>query len=512
MKIFLAYISGLSTRDDPFISLLPCGLCYLQSSLREAGFDAWLANFSGWSNSEILRLLKQERPDVVVISQWTHNRHASLELAHIVRRLNPKSMIVLGGGHATFQYNEILRQGSSVDAVILGEGEATLLEFARLLKSGNDWREITGIAYRRNDKVVMTSPRSLLADLDALPFASRYFEYSFGVDCEQQAEFIVSARGCPSSCAFCSSPGFWGRRVRFRSPENIVDEILYVRDRYGLIYFSLRDDTFTADRTRTIAFCRLLIQRRAHIVWNCQSRVTALDEELLVWMKRAGCECVQLGVESGSHRILSRLGKAITPLQVEHAASIVRKVGISLSVYLISDVPGETTEDVDATIALVRRIRPEDGYVSPLAYYPGTRLFNEAVTDGRVCSDVFQDNRAAAIYAIGKPGNNRRRLLRALAGRYEEGSRSFERQKDLLGYCYTTNVLAGEYFRQHGNDVAAEREFREIIEREPDNPWGWYLLGELLAECGDHKRAAGCYRHVLVCVPNHTPSRLALGQ
>jgi len=512
MKILLAYISGVPNRDDPFISLLPCGLCYLQSNLREAGFDALLANFSGWSNVDVSSLLKEQRPDVVVISQWTHNRHASLELAHTARRLNPKCMIILGGGHATFQYDKILCQGSPVDAVILGEGEATLLELAGHLAGGSDWQEAKGIACWRNDAIVVTPPRPLLADLDALHFASLHLEHSFGVDRELQAEFIVTARGCPSACTFCSSPGFWKRCVRFRSPENIVDEILFVRDRYGLIYFSLRDDTFTADRARTIAICRLLIERRAYIIWNCQSRVTALDEELLVWMKRAGCECVQLGVESGAPRILSQLGKTITPLQVERAASAIRKVGISLSVYLISDIPGETDGDRDATIALMRRIRPDDGYVSPLAYYPGTRLFSDAVADGRVDANVFQKNHAAAVYAAEKPGNTSRQLLRALAGRREDNSRRFERHKRMLGYCYTTNVLAGEYFRQHGDDVAAELEFREIIERESDNPWGWYLLGELLSEHGYHDQAAKCYRRVLAYVPNHTLSRQALSQ
>jgi len=229
-------------------------------------------------------------------------------------------------------------------------------------------------------------------------------------------------------------------------------------------------------------------------------------------MKRAGCECVQLGVESGSPRILSQLGKAISPLQAERAASIVRKAGISLSVYLISDVPGETAADRDATTALMRRIWPDDGYVSPLAYYPGTKLFSEAVAGGQIKADVFQKKRAAAVYAAGTPGNGARALLRVLAGRREDDRRRFECQKRFLGYCYTTNVLAGEYFRQHGDDAAAEREFREIIEREPDNPWGWFLLGELLSEQGSHDRAAECYRHVLTRVPNHTPSHLALRQ
>lgn len=512
MTILLAYISGVSTRDDPYISLLPCGLCYLHSVLREAGFASILANFSGWPGTEIERQLGEIRPDVLAISQWTHNRHASLELARTARRLHPECTIIMGGAHATFQRDELLYRGSPVDLVVLGEGEETLLELAGNMKNGRNWHGIRGIACRLGDRIVTTPERPFLADLDALPFASLHLDNSIGVDRELQAEFIVTARGCPSSCSFCSSPGFWKRRVRFRSPAHIADEIRFIGERYGLIYFSLRDDTFTADRQRTIDFCRLLIERRAHIIWNCQSRVTALDDELLVWMKRAGCECVQLGVESGSPGTLARLGKNITPQQVERAAAAVRRVGINLSVYLISDIPGESAGDLAETVELVRRIRPDDGYVSPLAYYPGTSLFAEAVAAGLVAADVFQRNRAPAVYAAGKPGRASRRLLQALGGQSLGTARDFRLQKKLLGYCHATNVLAGEYHRGRGEARAAEREFMEILDHENDNPWGWFMLGELMTEQGEHGRAAECYRRVLELVPRHAPSLLALGR
>src|SRR6185369_1144429 len=152
----------------------------------------------------------------------------------------------------------------------------------------------------------------------------RYLDRSIGLDPELQSEFIVTTRGCPSDCFFCSSPDFWGRKVRFRSPEAIVEEILFIREKYGLIYFSIRDDTFTADRRRVLEFCSLLLKKEANIIWNCQSRVTAIDKELAIAMKRAGCECIQLGVESGSPRILRLLGKKITPAQIEQACAIIR--------------------------------------------------------------------------------------------------------------------------------------------------------------------------------------------
>lgn len=512
MTILLAYISGETNRDNPYISLLPSGLCYLHSTLKVAGFDSQLANFSGWSESEIARQLKQINPDIIAISQWTHNRHASVDLAHAARNLNPYCTVIMGGGHASFQKHELLCPGSPVDMVIVGEGEQALLELVRMLKAGRNWDMVPGIAFNRADTVVTTAPRKLVEDLDAIPFAAQFLDYSIGVDHELQAEFIVTARGCPAACTFCSSPGFWQRCVRFRSPENILDEIVFIQKHYGLIYFSFRDDTFTADRARTIAFCRLLIERRVHIIWNCQSRVNFLDEELLLWMKRAGCEGVQLGVESGSPGILKILGKNITATQVECAAAAVRKVGINLSVYMISDVPGETASDREASIALIRRIRPDDGYVSPLVFYPGTRLFADAVANGRVAENIFHINRQPAVYAAGRPSRSSMKLLQALSGQNAMSGRELKRQKRMLGYCHVTNVMAGDFFRQLGNYAAAEKEYREIIRLEPDNPWGWFLLGELLSEQGQRRGAVECFQKVLDRVPCHSPSLQALRQ
>jgi len=510
MKIVLAYISGEPDRQDPYITLLPTGLCSLHACLRKAGFDSVLANFSGWSEADIRRQLSNLKPDLAGISQWTHNRQAALELAALVRSELPDCTVVMGGAHATFCYAQILHGGSPVDCVVLGEGEETLLEIVRCRSEDRPWRDVQGIACLSDGEIVVTPPRAPLNNLDNLPMAAGFLEQSVGVDIQLQSEFILTSRGCPSACHFCSSPEFWQRKVRFRSPDRIVEEMMFIRDKYGLIYFSLRDDTFTADRARTIEFCRLLVERRSHLLWNCQSRVTALDEELLVWMKRAGCECIQLGVESGSPRILSRLGKTITPAQVEHAAGLIRQVGINLSIYLISDVPGETEDDMRQTLELIKRIRPDDGYVSPLAYFPGTRMFAEAVAAGQIDRSVFEQDDQAAVYAVGEPGPNARRILQSLGRAAPRDALRFKRQKELLGYCYVTNVLAGEFYRQRGDQTLAEREFREITEREPDNPWGWFLLGDLYTEMGEKKLALDCYQAVCRIVPQHGPSRQAL--
>jgi radical SAM superfamily enzyme YgiQ (UPF0313 family) len=209
MKILLAYTSGSPDRNDPYISLLPTGLCSLQACLREAGFDAVLANFSGWSDADIRSQLAKLTPSIVGISQWTHNRHASLELAQLVRSQFPGCTIVMGGAHATCCHADLLRQGSPVDCIVLGEGEATLLELAGRIAAGRTWNDVSGIACcAPSGEIVVTPPRPPLKDLDLLPPATEYIGHSIGVDIPLQSEFILTARGCPSACYFCSSPPY----------------------------------------------------------------------------------------------------------------------------------------------------------------------------------------------------------------------------------------------------------------------------------------------------------------
>ena len=510
MKILLAYQSGLPHRNDPYISLVPTGVCYLHACLREAGYNSLLANFSAWSASNITQELLRFKPDVIGISQWTHNRHSSMELARLCRDALPECVIVMGGGHATFCYEDILHEDSPVNVVVLGEAEVTLLELIECISSGSEWRGIAGLAYRNNASIVVTSSRKNIDDLNCLPLPAHYLDTSVGLDIELQAEFIVTTRGCPSTCYFCSSPDYWGKKVRFRSPESMVEEIRYIRQKYGLIYFSIRDDTFTADRTRVLKFCSLLQKQEVSILWNCQSRVTAIDMELAIAMKRAGCECIQLGVESGSQSILGRLGKKITPEQIERACAVIREVGISLSIYLISDVPGESDSDIKQTIELVRRIHPDDGYVSQLAYYPGTQLFKEALTAGTVTASLFTESRSPALYISSAKGTAAPRLLKELVKNRQDDPGRFKRQKELLGYCFTTNVISAECYRGRSEYGKAEKELREITTLQPLNPWGWLLLGDLYSEQGRSKKGRECYAKVLSIVPEHSPSQAAL--
>ncbi|WP_129128373.1 B12-binding domain-containing radical SAM protein [Geomonas oryzae] len=517
MKILLAYKCHPEGAADPYTSLLPVGLLSLSAVLKRAGHEVTLANLSSFSTEAIRALVRRTAPELVGISQFTHNRSESVELARLAKEIAPGCFTLLGGPHATHAWQEQLERYPEIDAVVLGEGEETLLELVEARREGRCLASVPGLAWRAEGKPVRTAPRGAITALDALPLAAEELGATVGVDLRRQLEFIITSRGCPASCLFCSSPLFWGRGVRFRSPESVVRELRLVKERYGLIYFSFRDDTFTANRSRVMEICRLIEEERLHILWNCQSRVNAVDEEMLVAMKRAGCECIQFGVESGSPEMLKALGKRILPADVERAAAAVRRAGINLSVYLITGIPGEGDADLKETVRLIERIKPQDGQVSPLVYYPGTELLMRAVRQREVPEHLFEEPEGEGFLVRRDPfvERSRQAMLKALekAGEKAPFTRAeFAAQRKVVGYSFVTEMLEAEALEQEGDWDAALGIYRGMVRKEPDNPWGWLQMGAMQGRDGDLSGALRCYGKLAQLVPGHLPAWLALGE
>lgn len=509
MHTLLAYTtrSAHTSRPDEFESLLPIGLCSLHALLRSRDIPVTLANFSNMPHRQIIDLLLQIQPTVVGLSQWTHNRHATLELTQLIRHSLPDCTILLGGGHATHQAELILQRHPEVDLIAVGEAEQTLLELLVALQTGTPLSEIPGLVIRTNNSILRTAQRQSWPDLDSLPFPTAWLHEAINLDIPLQAEFLSSSRGCPAACNFCASPSFWGRRVRYRSAHSVTQEMIFTREQYGLTYLSLRDDTFTADRRRTVALCQELIEKRATLFWNCQSRVEAIDQETLEWMRRAGCECVQLGVESGSPEILKLLGKRIRPEQIHSAAKLIRQAGMQLSVYLITGIPEERDTDRQQTINLIKQIQPDDLQVAPLAYYPGTALFETAVSSGKLQQDLFESSPDEAVLAE-RDGQLQVRQLLSRTARYRRSCsiKQLLAIQDTRGYSAVTAMQTGDAYAEEGNLQRAEDLYRLITTQEPDHPWGWLLLGELLEQTNQRHKAADCYKQVLQLVPRNRPA------
>ena len=238
--------------------------------------------------------------------------------------------------------------------------------------------EIRGIAYRKQGKPFKTAEPDPIKDLDSLPIPAKHFTYPH----------VSSSRGCAWNCSFCGSPEFWGRKIRWRSPEKFVEE-LEMLFRKGVSFFYFSDDTFTLDPKRVIEICKRIIEKNLRIAWYAISRVDQVDEEMLYWMRRAGCIQISYGVESGSEKIRKALGKPVKTEQIKRAFALTTRYGILSRAYFIYGAPGETWETIQETIDLMEDIKPLSAIFYILDVFPGTKLYSELKKRHGITEDVW---------------------------------------------------------------------------------------------------------------------------
>jgi len=506
-RTLLAYSAPRSGFGDEWMTFLPIGLGYLQAMLKSRSLPCRVANLSAKGRKEVLAYFRAQDPAVVGISMFTFNRKRSCELLAWAREACPGAILLAGGPHPTHLAEEVFEDCPALDGIVVGEGETVLLGIAERLKAapGSDlWRRTPGLILRNGHR---TPPQPPLEDLDAVGVPAEHLEADFLDDVGQLA-YLSTSRGCPATCNFCNTPEFWGTSIRFRSADSVLREMRLLRAQHGLTYFSFRDDTFTANRDRVLTLMAGIQGSGLHPLWNCQSRVNLVDEDRLVAMKRAGCEFMQFGVEHGSERVLQLLDKGTNLRHARRALGLVRKVGMNLGIYLITGIPGETWADVEETAAFIRDTRPSDCQISPLALYPGTRMFDQYRAEGRIRKDFYRASGDAEIFA--RVDGHTEKALRHLdreAQRTKAKSRftatEFAEQKAWLGFCAVTNLLCGEAAEEEGRFTEAEAEYSEIIAREPANPWGFMKRALLRDKLGRAVEARGDLAEVLALAPGN---------
>ena len=408
-SIISAMPDGLQLKEhkDNFTGFIEpnIGLFYVAGSLRKAGFYLNYLDFHILDSEIRLRenrvinqrdienRLRDYSCDIVMISPLTVNFHWAVKISEMCKRINPKSITIIGGVHASFEYKNILKKHKSVDYVIIGEGELSSVQLLQNLSVGNDIDSINGIAYRQNGSIRFTGKPLPIEDLDSLS----YPDYSL-IDKKYIRNIImrvITSRGCSNRCNFCVPSSFFSN-LRFRDYIKVVDELEFLKDEYGIKMFMIGDLNFLSDYDYARKFCQEIIKRKLNLFWMCQSRVDLISSEIVALMKEAGCIMMCLGMESGNQEILNNSNKNITLQRSMDACKVVKNAGLYLFTFWVFGLPGETHESAFQTIQLLRKMIDNNlidyTHCTVFTPYPGTDIYNDPDKYGiNIISDDFSE-------------------------------------------------------------------------------------------------------------------------
>jgi len=385
----------------------PLGLAYLAAVLRDEGHQVHLQNRlalqsrRGSSLEELdqatIELLRKVEPDLVGITGATASFPDIRFVARLARETVPSATVVLGGAHATVAPRETMERVPEADCLMVGEGERRLAELA----AGRPVAELPGMLWRSADGAIGENPwQPPEWELDSLPLPARdllQMEWYATRDhrglrsAPARCLTMLSSRGCPYRCAFCAEPAYTVRGTRFHSADHVVAEAETVLAQYPCDCLVFLDEMFTSDRDRVLALTETWQQRGLHrkVAFTIQARSDALDGEVLAALRSAGCIQIEIGVESGSDRMLELMRKGVTVEQNRRAVAAARAAGICVQVNIIVGAPGETETDFRASMALVDELEPEALSMVPFLPLPGTAFVQQLIQEGRLAPDFW---------------------------------------------------------------------------------------------------------------------------
>jgi len=305
--------------------------------------------------------------------------HKVKRLVARVKAHLPGTFVTIGGHYPSAAREQCLKEAPLLDALVVNEGEYTTVELIKGLMEGSTDCGILGTIVRRGEEIVSNPLRPLIDPLDQLPipavdiFPWQNYRPSYGQVSRLPAFQVISSRGCSNNCLYCYK--MYGRTIRMRSPRNVVDEIHYYVDTYGAREIKFWDESFTYDRDRVIGICKEILERGLKVAWWVSARADMVDEDLLRWMKRAGCWCINYGVESAVPKNLATIRKNLTIEQISHTVRMTHALGIKTYLTYIFGTPGETYEEGLKTIDFAVHMNSFYAEFFPITPWPGTDLW-----------------------------------------------------------------------------------------------------------------------------------------
>ncbi|MCX5712162.1 MAG: cobalamin-dependent protein [Candidatus Omnitrophica bacterium] len=405
-KILLFIPPALSFKKRIDINPLPpLGLGYLGSTLEKYGFEVKIVDslIEGWNNrtnvadgviriglsfEDIEKIIIDFDPDIVGVNNLFTRQRENAHKIYALAKNSKKDIITIAGGAHPSVMPELVLGDSNVDYVILGEGDKTIIDLMYALKNSGDLSKLDGIGYREGNAIKIIPKSIFIKDLDGLPFPAwhllnmeKYFGLKVSHGDRQKKRFspVITSRGCPAHCTFCSAYAVWGRGFRPRSPENVIFELKELKKLYNIEEIMFEDDNLTLDPQRAEALFDAMIREQLNLTWDTPNGIAAwtLSENLLNKMKQSGCRNVNFAIESGNQQVLDFVIKK--PLKLEKVKPLVsyaKKIGLNVGLFLVIGMPGETEEQIWDSFRLAVELGIYTPHISVATPYPGSELYD----------------------------------------------------------------------------------------------------------------------------------------
>lgn len=363
----------------------PMWLAYSAGVLMDKGFEVDFidAPADGLSLDAVEKRVKKFNPALIVMDTSTPSIKNDIAVGGKLKDLCASTFLAVVGTHVSALPDDVLNMDNRIGAVARYEYDLTILDIASTLKKGGDLKDVLGISYKKDGKIIHNQRRPFIDDLDAIPFVSKVYkkflkiENYFNPNALYPMVTITTSRGCPFPCTFCVYPQtLMGRSFRARSIENVAAEMAYILENFPQaksIFFE--DDTLTVDKKRCKALSEEILKNRLKITWTANSRI-GLDLETMKKMKEAGCRSLCVGFESGSQLILDKMKKKTKPAEMMEFMKNAKKAGILIHGCFLVGLPGETKDTAKETLQLAKDLHPDTAQFYPLMVYPGTEAYD----------------------------------------------------------------------------------------------------------------------------------------
>lgn len=371
----------------------PFFMAYATAILKKNGVRAKIKDClaEGVSEDEFFVFLGREGFDIIIMETSTVSIYNDLKMAEKIKK-ETGAKLVLCGTHTSALYKEIMKEAEFVDFIMYGEYDYTALDLVKTLKGRGNLKNVDGIVYRKGKKIIVNRRRELVGNLDELPYPEReelpMDKYNEPFCKNMPNVQMITSRGCPYNCIYCVEPSVYYGKSNFRSvsPENVVDEIEFVINKYKPkeIYFD--DSSFTVDQERVKKICDIMIERGIKIKWSCMAD-TKTKYDTLKKMKAAGCISIKIGVESADMGILKNIRKAFTTEDARRTVRDCKKLGIFTHSTYMFGLPGETRETIEKTIKFFLELKTDTAQFSAATPYPGTDFYKMCRKNGWLTTD-----------------------------------------------------------------------------------------------------------------------------